>query len=154
MKSILCALLLVPSLGFSGPKCQEGNALKGLPKEKLQQAAALGGQWLTHVIYCDFGTFQVMASTDPKSNAIMVFKATRPIVSIEQDSGINLIQDYPAKKGVPYLSVQDWDHSGLFRRLDYSLVDDSGNILGNAQDKIMSGSVVVTKYSLQQPRTP
>jgi hypothetical protein len=154
MKLISCALLVVPSLALCGPKCQEGDVLKSLPKEKLDQVASLGGEWLQHAIYCDFGTYQVMTSADPKSGAIVVFKAGRPVVSIEQGEGINLFQDYPAKKGVPFLSVQDWDHSGVYRRLDYSLVDTAGNVVGNVQDKAMSGSVTVTKYQQKQPNKP
>jgi hypothetical protein len=95
-----------------------------------------------------------MTSADPKSNAIVVFRAGRPVVSIEPEDGINLFQDYPAKKGVPFLSVHDWDHSGVYRRLDYSLIDAAGNVLGNVQDKSMSGNVTVTKYQPKRPQKP
>jgi len=142
MKHILYVLLAIPSLCMSAPLCVEGNAL---PPEKRALANAVGAEWLEHALYCNFGAYQVMVSTDPKSDAIMIFRAQRPFVSYDQGTGINLIQDFPTKKAVPYLSVQDWDHTGIFRRLDYLITDEAGNTIDNAQDKNMSGNLVLRK---------
>ena len=150
MKALLCTLLVLPAISMSDPKCQVGSALSA---DRRAVAAAIGAEWLKHALYCDYGTYQIMLSTDPKSDAIVLFRGNRPFVSYEHGFGITLIQDYPSKKAVPYLSVQDRDHSGLFRRLDYSLVDSDGNVVANAQDKNMSGQLTVTKYKATQAKT-
>jgi hypothetical protein len=144
MKLTLFALLAFPLLAMSGPKCEEGDALKGMSVEQRKVALALGADWLKHAMYCDFGTYQVITSADPKSDAIMIIKAGQPFISYEQGFGINLFQDLGANKVAPYVTVQDWDHDGKFERLDYLLVDAAGNVVGNARDKAMTGAVVVT----------
>ena len=50
---------------------------------------------------------------------------------------------------VPYLTVQDCDHTGTFRRLDYALVDNAGNVVGHARDAAMIGEVAITRYKPQ-----
>jgi hypothetical protein len=114
----------------------------------VQQRAilSLGGAWLRHATFCDFGAYQVITANDPESDAILVLRKGKPFVMHEPGFGINLLQDMGARKAVPYLSVQDTDHRGLFRRLDYALVDAAGNVVGNVRDKSMTGEVAITRY--------
>ena len=74
-------------------------------------------------------------------------KANQPFIIYQKGFGINLFQEYAKGKYVPYLTVQDWDQSGIFRRLDYPLVDDAGEIIGNVHDESMNGETKITKFS-------
>ena len=146
MKSAFLSLVFIPCFCVSAPKCRDVN---GVPPEKRNEAIALEAEWLAHATYCDFGTYQVMLPTDPKIDAIVVFRGHKMFVTYDRGSGINLFQDFPEKKSVLFLSVQDWNRSGIFRRLDYALVDEVGNIIGNARDADMTGSLAITKYGPQ-----
>lgn len=143
MKLVLVALVALPSLALSSPKCSEGDFLKMLPAEQQQVARALGSDWLKNAVYCDFGAYQVITSADPKSDAIMVIRNGKPFVYYEPGFGISLIQDLGTTKAAPYVTVQDWNHDGKFERLDYLLTDADGNIVGSAKDKAMTGVVEV-----------
>jgi hypothetical protein len=152
MKRAICVLVILPSIVLSAPKCEEGDAAAKFTHEQKQAMTSLGGDWLKHVVFCDFGTYQVMTTSDPKSDVIVVLRHGRLFISHEPGFGINLFQDLGKKQSVPYLSVQDWDHTGIFRRLDYALVDASGNVVGNVQDKAMTGEVSVNRYTSQQEK--
>ena len=146
MRCILLALLFFPCVGTAAPKCEDGDALLKLTSEQKQVVVSLGGDWLKHATFCDFGTYQVMTPSDPKSDIIVVLRAGKPFVLHEPGLGINLFQDIGERKSIPYLSVQDTNSNGLFRRLDYALVDAAGKVVGNVHDKSMTGEVTVTRY--------
>jgi hypothetical protein len=149
MRRALCIALLLPSVVLSTPKCEEGDLTAKFTTEQKEVMAALGAEWLKHAVFCDFGTYQVLTPSDPKSDVVVVLKKGRPFLAHEPGFGINLFQDFGKQKSVPYLSVQDWDHTGIFRRLDYVLVGNAGNVVGNVRDKAMTGEVSITRYKPQ-----
>jgi hypothetical protein len=125
-------------------KCAEGPAL---PPGWKKDAIALDSEWLDRAVYCDFGTYQLLLPSDPTLDSFHLLKANKPFVSYAKGFGINLIQEYANGKVTPYLTVQDWDESGVFRRLNYGLVDDTGEIIGDVLDERMNGQTKITKFS-------
>src|SRR5262245_27845265 len=135
MKSFLLALLAAPAIAIAEPKCATIDVAKTLSAEQTRILQALGGE--SNFTICDFGSYRVIVSDDPKSDSIIVIKNGQPFMSYERGIGINLFQDFGTKESVPYVTVQDYDRDGRFERLDYALVDANGKVTGNAKDKTM-----------------
>jgi hypothetical protein len=152
MKLAILALIVLPSVALSSPKCEEVDALATLASEqKTEVALTLGAEW-KHATYCDFGAYKVIAPTDQKSDAIMIIKGGHPFIFYQAGFGINLFQDIGNRKSAPYVTVQDWDYDGKFERLDYLVLDASGNVVGNARDKAMTGVIEVMRYKADEAK--
>ncbi len=136
MKQIIIILLLLPSLSHAFPHCETGDAL--LPKYKAQ-ALSINVTWMKDATYCDFGNYQIIIPNDSSIEDIIVLKNGRLFLSKTTSLGINLWQRYGSSKQLPYITVQDWDQNDTYERLDYSIIDKNGNLLGNVHDKMMNG---------------
>ena len=144
MKLFVLAILAIPSLSFAFPNCEEGNSI---PAERKAEVIAIGAGWMSNAIYCDFGTYQILAPKDNSSTEIVMFKNGKLFIMHQKGFGINLFQSYGKSDPIPYVTVQDWDNDGIFERLDYSLVDNNGRVIGHVQDKQMDGNSKTTNYN-------
>lgn len=143
MKIISTFLFLISPLSFANPICEVGNAI---PESHKQIAKLIDMTWMKDAIYCDFGAYQILTPSSGKSNSIAILKNGKLFLNHENGFGINLFQSYAGKDPVPYITIQDWDKNGIYERLDYSLIDKNGNVVGNVQDEAMSGKVKIVKY--------
>lgn len=149
LRYIFLPFLLFPISSLALPVCEQGSAI---PAEQKCLAKAVGAGWMGHAVYCDFGTFQVLAPQDDSAEAILVFKNGKMFFLSQKGFGINLFQEYFSQGSAPYLTVQDWDNDGLYERLDYSLSDNNGEVIGMVQDKIMDGNPTVILYKKQEKK--
>ena len=143
MKRFVLAIMAVPAICFAFPNCQEGDAI---PVVRKAEAVAIGAGWMKNAVHCDLGRYQIIVPKDEGSTEILILKNGKPFMMHQEGFGINLYQNCGESGAIPYVTVQDRDDDGIFERLDYSLVDKKGNVIGNVRDMAMDGKPKVIRY--------
>ena len=146
MRYVLCALALTSCAALAESSCKNEGDLSSLAKEQRVAFQALFGGLTTSAIVRDFGTYQIITSTDPRTDTILILRRHLPFLTHSPGFGITVFEATADAEPTVLLTVQDRKNEGHFRRLGYALHDANGKPIGAVLDHAMTGSIEVLRF--------